>query len=75
MLLLPLDHILHLSTDQRRVRDAMEATCFLPNDNTNNAFIYTFYIYSDVTLFHIRLVLVFHLAGCLSASELYRPSL
>ncbi len=36
MLSLPWEHILHLSRDHKRVRDLVEATCFLPNDNTNN---------------------------------------
>lgn len=42
MLSLPLDHFLNFSRDHKQVRDLVEATCFLPNDNTNNtAIIYT----------------------------------
>lgn len=53
---LPSDHILRVSRDRGQGRDPVEATCFPPNDNTNNsAVIYGLYIYSDVTLLRIRL--------------------
>lgn len=64
-------HILLVSREHRPVRRSGGSLLL-----TTIRITLPFAVYSDVTLFYIpNLVLVFHLAGCLCASESQRPSL